>query len=55
MWTLRRMSKISWKWKISYERVLQIAKMKTKIIRIAEGRKLRYFGHFRRPESLQKD
>ena len=58
MWTLlRRMLKISWKSKISNERVLLMAKTKIEIIRIVKDRKLSYFGHIVhvRQDSLQND
>ena len=56
MWTLlRRMLKISWKSKISNERVLLMAKTRREIIRIVKVRKLSYFGHIVRQDSLQKD
>ena len=48
------MLKIPWKNKISNERVLLTGKTKREIIRIVKVRKMSYFGHIVRQDSLQK-
>lgn len=55
MWTLRRMLKISWKDMISNEKVLEKAKVKRELLEIIKYRKLSYFGHVIRHDTLQRN
>ena len=54
MWTYRRMLKISWKEKITNEDVLKMINNKERMMRKIERKKLKYFGHIIRQDSLHR-
>ena len=55
MWTYRRVLKISWKAMKSNEEVLKMIGINcTELTRTVKRKKLTYYGHTRRHESLQK-
>ena len=55
MWFLRRMGKISWKQKMRNEDVLKILKTEKTLLNTIKARKLKFFGHTKRHESLMKN
>ena len=55
MWCYRRLLKLSWTRKISYERVLEMAEAEKKVLRTIKNRKLKYYGHVIRHQGIQKD
>ena len=55
MWIYRRISRTSWREKKTNQQVLQKVKLKdTELSTIVRKRKLQYYGHVRRHETLQK-
>ena len=55
MWTYRRILRISWKEKTSNKVVLQTMNLEeTELLKSIKRKKLSYFGHTRRHDSLQK-
>ncbi|GFR60175.1 endonuclease-reverse transcriptase [Elysia marginata] len=55
MWTYRRILRISWKEKTTNKEVLKTMNLNsTKLLRSIKKKKLSYFGHTKRHESLQK-
>ena len=55
MWMYRRMGRISWKEKMSNEKVLDLLGIrKTEILSTNKKRKMAYYGHIRQHESIQK-
>ena len=55
MWCLRRMGKISWKEKKTNEEVCQTLKTSPGLLNKVKTRKLQYFGHIKRHNTIQKD
>lgn len=55
MWTLRRMLRISWTRRVTNEEVLHIAGASRSLFDTAQLRKLSFFGHIMRHDSLQRD
>ena len=55
MWTLRRMLRISWTRRITNEEVIRIAGTKRSLLETVKKRKLSFFGHVMRHDSLQRD
>ena len=55
MWSLRRMMRVSWTRRLSNENVLKLAGVKRELFRIVQNRKLCYFGHMMRHESIQRN
>ena len=54
MWFYRRMLRISWTEKTTDEKVLERLNFKAKITNIIKTRKLKYFGHLQRHDTLQR-
>ena len=54
MWTYRRMLRISWKDKITNEDVLKMVNNQDRLMRKIQIKKLKYFGHIIRQESLHR-
>ena len=55
MWTYRRMEKISWTARKTNIEVLELANIKSmELLKTIKARKLSYFGHIRRHNSLEK-
>ena len=54
MWTLRRMLRISWTRRITNEEVIRIAGTKKSLLETVKKRKLSFFGHVMRHDSLQR-
>ena len=54
MWTYRRMLKISWTDKITNEEVLDRINVETRLLAKIQSKKLKYFGHIIRHDSLQR-
>ena len=54
MWTYRRMLKISWKEKKPNKTVLEIMGKETELVETVKTRKMRYFGHIRRHNTILK-
>ena len=54
MWTYRRMGKISWKEKKSNIEVCRMLEVKQSLLKEIKTRKLKFFGHVKRHESLCK-
>ena len=52
MWTMRRLMRISWKDRMSNERVMTSGSVRRKLI---QEQKLWYFGHLMRHDSLRRD
>ena len=55
IWTYRRMFKISWKDRVTNEEVLRRMGNNAEVVDIIKSRKLRYYGHIRRHDSVQRD
>ena len=55
IWTYRRMFKISWKDRVTNEEVLRRMGNNAEVVDIIKSRKLRYYGHMRRHDSVQRD
>ena len=55
MWTIRRMMRISWTEHMSNESVLALAGVRRVLIQTIQKRKLSYFGHVMRHNSVQRD
>ena len=55
MWTLRRMLRISWTRHVTNEEVLCLANTKRALFDTVRQRKLSFFGHMMRHDSLQRD
>ena len=55
IWTYRRMFKISWKDRVTNEEVLRRMGNNAEVVDIIKSRKLRYYGHNRRHDSVQRD
>ena len=55
MWSLRRMMRVSWTRRLSNENVLKLAGVKRELFRVVQNRKLCYFGHMMRHESIQRN
>ena len=55
MWCLRRMMRISWTSRISNENVLSKAEVQRELYSVVQKRKLSFFGHIMRHESIQRD
>ena len=55
MWFLRRMGKISWKQKIRNEDVLKQLEIKKSLLSTIKERKLKFFGHTKRHDSIMKN
>ena len=55
MWMLRRMGRISWKAHISNEYVLKRLNISRNLIPKIKSRKLSYFGHIKRHDSIMKN
>ena len=54
MWVFRRLYRISWTDKISNNTVLELTGMKRELLKIIRKRQMKFFGHIRRHESLEK-
>ena len=54
IWTLGRMLRISWTRRITNEEVIRIAGIKRSLIETVKKRKLFFFGHVMRHDSLQR-
>ena len=54
MWILRRMLRITWKDKKSNKEVLKMAKTERSLLQIIKKRKMVYFGHIIRRNTLQR-
>ncbi len=54
MWLYRRIGKVSWTEKQTNEAVLNRLQVKRELLSVIRRRKLSYFGHISRHESLQK-
>ena len=55
MWSLRRMMRVSLTRCLSNENVLKLAGVKRELFRVVQSRKLCYFGHMMRHESIQRN
>ena len=55
MYFLRRMGKISWKQKITNEQVLKKFSTKRQLLDTIKSRKMSFFGHVKRHDSLIKE
>ena len=55
MWTFRRLGKISWKEKKTNQEVCDILDIRPTLLKVIKTRKLRYFGHLRRHQTITKD
>ena len=55
MWFLRRMGKISWKQKLKNEEVLKQLDTKKSLLNTIKERKLKFFGHTKRHNSIMKN
>ena len=55
MWALRRMLRISWTRHVTNEEVLRLADTKRSLFQTVEQRKLSFFGHIMRRDSLQRN
>ena len=55
IWTYRRMFKISWKDRVTNEEVLRRMGNNAEVVDIIKSRKLRYYGHMGRHDSVQRD
>ena len=55
MWTLRRMLRTSWTRRITNEEVNRIAGTNRSLFETVKKRKLSFFGHVMRHDSLQRD
>ena len=55
MWTLRRMLRISWTRRVTNEEVLRLADTKRSLFDTVRQRKLSFFGHLMRHDSMQRD
>ena len=54
MWTFRRMAKISWTERKTNKEVCDILGVKPSLLNEIKSRKIRYFGHTKRHNSIQK-
>ena len=54
MWCYRRMDRVSWREKKSNENVLKNIRIKTTFLETIKRRRLGFYGHTRRHETLQK-
>ena len=55
MWALRRMLRISWTRHVTNEEVLRLADTKRSLFQTVKQRKLSFFGHIMRHDSLQRN
>ena len=55
MWMLRRMGQISWKARVTNEEVLKRLNISRNLLPKIQSRKLVYFGHIKRHDSIMKD
>ena len=55
MWFLRRLGKISWKQKLKNEEVLKQEETKKSLLNTIKVRKLKFFGHTTRHNSIMKN
>ena len=55
MWTFRRLEKISWKEKKSNQEVCDLIGVEPTLLHTIRSRKLKYFGHIKRHNSIMKD
>ena len=54
MWCFRRMERVSWKQRMKNTIVLKKVGTKRQLLAIIKERKLKYFGHIKRSNSIQK-